>query len=158
MLVVANPANTNACVAAKVAKSIPSTNFTCLTRLDEERLKNLLVKKLNSSGSSTATSSDIKDVFILGNHSATQVPIVEMGTVEFGSRQSKISELFEPSWLSDELTTSVQQRGASVMNAQGASSAMSAASAIAKHLQDWLGFATTNSELFSMVSPLDDFL
>jgi len=150
VLVVANPANTNALVAAAVATTIPPQNFTCLTRLDEERLKGFIVSKANSTRASTVTAADVSHVCIFGNHSATQVPVTESGTVDFGFRKSPISELFESSWLNGELVSSVQQRGAAVMNAQGASSAMSAASAIAKHLRDWIG-PNHQKTFFSMV-------
>ena len=150
VLVVANPANTNALTASSVAKSIPIENFTCLTRLDEERLKNLISQKIISeNSSSTVIASDVKDVCIFGNHSATQVPSTEAGYVDFGIQKTPISSLCQAEWLMDELTSKVQQRGAVVMNAQGASSAMSAASAITKHLKDLLG-PEVPTTLFSM--------
>ena len=153
VLVVANPANTNAWVASTVATSIPPQNFTCLTRLDEERLRGFIVSRANSTRACTVNASDVGDVCIFGNHSATQVPSTESGTVDFGLQKSPISELFDSSWLNGELVSSVQQRGAAVMNAQGASSAMSAAASIAKHLRDWIG-PNHQKGFFSMVSHL----
>ena len=150
VLVVANPANTNALTASSVAKSIPIQNFTCLTRLDEEGLKNLICQKIKSEdSSSTVMASDIKDVCIFGNHSATQVPSTEAGYVDFGIQKTPISCLCQAEWLLNELTPKVQERGATVMNTQGASSAMSAASAITKHLKDLLG-PEVPTALFSM--------
>lgn len=153
VLVVANPANTNALTAATVAKSIPRKNFSCLTRLDEERLKNLVSKRVNeTSRDCNVTASDVKNVCIFGNHSATQVPSTEAGYVNFGIQKTPISSLCDDAWLANELCPQVQQRGATVMNAQGASSAMSAASAITKHLADWLG-PEIPSNYFSMGVP-----
>ena len=150
VLIVANPANTNALTASSVAKSIPIQNFTCLTRLDEERLKNLICQKIKAEdSSSTVIASDVKDVCIFGNHSATQVPSTEAGYVDSGMQKTPVSSLCQAEWLLDDLTPKVQQRGATVMNAQGASSAMSAASAITKHLKDLLG-PEIPSALFSM--------
>ena len=156
VLVVANPANTNCLVAATVAKSIPSTNFTCLTRLDEERLKNLISEKINSNRTSCVKSADISNVCIFGNHSATQVPSTENGSVNFGYTKSMLGEVLDAEWIHGEMATKVQQRGAAVMNAQGASSAMSAAAAISKHLKDWLG-PVVSADFFSMgVSSLNN--
>merc|ERR1719506_993261 len=155
VLIVANPANTNALTASSIAKSIPIQNFTCLTRLDEERLKNLICQKVKAvDSSSTVVASDVKDVCIFGNHSATQVPSIEAGYIDFGMQKKTITSLCQSEWLSNELTPQVQQRGATVMNAQGASSAMSAASAIAKHLADWLG-PEIPTRYFSMGVPSD---
>jgi malate dehydrogenase len=150
VLVVANPANTNAMVASKLASSIPPQNFTCLTRLDEERLRSFIVQKARSTRACYVTPADVTGVCIFGNHSATQGPSTEAGSIDFGLRKVPVSELFESNWLDGELVSSVQQRGAAVMNAQGASSAMSAAAAIAKHLRDWLGPNPPHSPFFSM--------
>jgi malate/lactate dehydrogenase len=107
VIVVANPANTNALVASKVATSIPSKNFSCLTRLDEERLKNFISSKIKEDGLSTVTSNDISNVFIFGNHSATQVPITESGLVSLGECYKTLNDFIDQDWVSSSLSTMV---------------------------------------------------
>ena len=128
VLVVANPANTNCWIADKFSPSIPSNNFTCLTYLDQERLRNLISKKYKISYN------DIKNVIIWGNHSNTQVPDISY------INQKNIE-------LNDDDIKIIQTRGASVIEKRGLSSALSAAQAIKKHLSDW--FNGTN-ELVSL--------
>ncbi len=165
VLVVANPANTNALVAQRFAPSIPRENFTCLTRLDNERLSFFVAQYINESRQANGIESghpptrpaDVQDSSILGNHSSTQVPYVDIASVRIGSKILSVTELLEQhprntgkkgSVLS-ELIARVQQRGAEILKAQGASSGFSAADSIAKHLRDWLG-EDNNSSVFSM--------
>lgn len=118
VLVVANPANTNCWIADKFSPSIPSKNFTCLTYLDQERLRNLISKKYKISYN------DIKNVIIWGNHSNTQVPDISY------INQENIE-------LTDDDIKKIQTRGALVIEKRGMSSALSAAHAIKNHLRDW---------------------
>ena len=128
VLVVANPANTNCWIADKFSPSIPSKNFTCLTYLDQEKVKKLNFQKYYLSYN------DIKNVIIWGNHSNTQVPDI-----------SYINH--ENIELTNKDIIKIQTRGASVIDKRGMSSALSAAQAIKKHLNDW--FNGTN-ELVSL--------
>jgi malate dehydrogenase len=144
-LIVANPANTNCLVAIKTADKIPSANFTCLTRLDEERLRHFCSQKASTSLNKRVTGHDIQNVYILGNHSTTQVAHIEDGRI--GPNQ-KISTCFNDDEY-DELLKRVQNRGAEIINATKVSSACSAAEAIVKHLRDWLGHGSASGP-FSM--------
>lgn len=145
VLVVANPANTNCLVAIKSAVGIPPENFSCLTRLDHERLKGIVASTINSkySSGSQIESHEVKDVFIFGNHSTTQVVYTGVGTFPGGN----ISDILTDED-SDNLLPKVQNRGAEIIRYQQASSALSAANAIAKHLRDWLG--PDEGQTFSM--------
>ena len=146
VLVVANPANTNTLVAMKSAPSIPPKNFTCLTRLDQERLRGFVVKKLNEvevSNGVRVLPSDIEKVFIFGNHSTTQVPYIQSATVKVRNQLMPIASYFSSDETED-LISRVQNRGAAVIQAQQASSALSAAAAIASHLRDWISPITTD--------------
>lgn len=155
VLVVANPANTNCLVAIKSAKNIPSNNFTCLTRLDQERLRGFVTKIINDKCSENVfngkmiNSSDIKNVSIFGNHSTTQVPYLASATVDINGKKIPVTEYINNKHDIDELVSKVQNRGAAIIKALQASSALSAAAAIAKHLKDWLGPEIPN-ETFSM--------
>jgi len=151
VLVVANPANTNALVAMKSAPSIPPTNFTCLTRLDHERLRGFVVAKVNAVESAVeqrVRPSDVSGIAIFGNHSTTQVPYIDNATVTVGGEKKPVAPYFSAEEAA-QLTTSVQNRGAEVIKAQQASSALSAANAVAKHLKDWLR-PTDHNNVFSM--------
>jgi len=161
VLVVANPANTNCLVAMKSAPQIPAENFTCLTRLDQERLRFFVASQANKSLASrglspSAQPSNVKGVAIWGNHSTTQVPYVDAATVVIDGNEQPATSFFveEPAAL-DALVSGVQNRGAEVMKAQQASSGMSAANAIAAHLRDWLkpidaSSSSSDLEIFSM--------
>jgi malate dehydrogenase len=133
VIVVANPANTNCLVAIKSAPRIPPQNFTCLTRLDQERLRNFCAKKVN------APPSGIQNVFILGNHSTTQVAYIQQGVAKLESGETiNIRDYFNEEEYKQVLSK-VQNRGAEIIKALQLSSAMSAAEAIVQHLKDWLG-------------------
>jgi len=144
VLVVGNPANTNALIASSNAPDIDPGNFTAMTRLDHNRAMAQLAAKTN-----TAVS-DIARMTIWGNHSATQYPDVSHATV--GTKSA--AELFDQSWLADEFIPVVQQRGAAIIEARGASSAASAASAAIDHVRDW-ALGTPADEWVSMAIPAD---
>lgn len=152
VVVVANPANTNCLVAIKTATNIPPENFTCLTRLDEERLRGLCAKKMAEVLQQTVKGVDIDNVFIFGNHSNTQVAYINEGTLQQNPGEPvRVADHF-----SDEeyqaMLKRVQNRGAEIIKFLQVSSAMSAAEATAKHLRDWLGAADESRRMsaFSM--------
>jgi len=144
VVVVGNPCNTNALTCMKNAPSIPKENFTCLTRLDQNRAKSQLAAKLG------VTVSDISNVIIWGNHSGTQFPDARHASVTIGgAKQSLTTALSNDAWIKSEFISTVQQRGAAVIKARGLSSAMSAAKAIGDHAHDWW-FGTKEGEFTSM--------
>ena len=149
VIVIANPANTNCLVAIRTAPNIPAKNFTCLTRLDEERLRTFCAKKISQDVKQSILSQDVSKVFILGNHSTTQVAYIDRGRYLFNSSSSTdVAKHFNNEEYAT-LLSSVQNRGASIIKHLQMSSAMSAAEAISKHLRDWLG-PEIPSEPFSM--------
>jgi len=132
VLVVGNPANTNCLVAMTNAPSIPKSQFTCLTRLDQNRAQAQIAMKLGVSTQS------VSNVTIWGNHSSTQYPDVSHGTVNVnGETKSIQSAVNDDNWLHGEFIKTVQSRGGAVIKARKLSSAMSAAKAICDHLRDW---------------------
>ena len=135
VLVVANPANTNACVLMEHAKSIPRENFSAMTRLDANRARSLLreeaVKKL---GRDVAIE-DVKNVIIWGNHSDTKFPDVNFATIEGKPAREVIQD---DAYLDGEFMKTVQLRGKAVIAARGLSSACSAAKAACDHMHDWV--------------------
>jgi malate dehydrogenase len=128
VLVVGNPANTNALIAQRNAPSLPPHRFTAMTRLDHNRGLAQLTEK------SGAPLAEVKRVIIWGNHSATQYPDLHHATVSGKPALSVI----EASWFKDHFIPTVQQRGAAVIKARGTSSAASAASAALDHVHDWM--------------------
>ena len=144
VLVVGNPANTNALIAQSNAPDLDPRNFTAMTRLDHNRAMAQLATKTNSHVN------DIKGMAIWGNHSATQYPDVYHATVN----GQQASELVDEEWLSNEFIPVVQQRGAAIIKARGASSAASAASAAIDHVRDW-ALGTPEGEWVSMAVPAD---
>lgn len=144
VLVVGNPANTNALIASSNAPDIAAGNFTAMTRLDHNRATVQLAKKTGKH------SSDVRCMTIWGNHSATQYPDIDHATVA-GTPATK---LVEQTWLKDEFIPLVQQRGAAVIKARGASSAASAASAAIDHMHDW-ALGTAKNDWVSMAIPAD---
>ncbi|XP_058743286.1 malate dehydrogenase-like [Vicia villosa] len=133
VLVVANPANTNALILKEFAPSIPEKNITCLTRLDHNRALGQISEKLN------VHVSDVKNVIIWGNHSSTQYPDVNHATVAISNGQKTVRELVaDDYWLNNEFITTVQQRGGAIIKARKLSSALSAASAACDHIHDWV--------------------
>jgi len=152
--VVANPANTNCLVAMKCAPSIPAENFSCLTRLDEERLRGFVLQRARQKGLAGISADDVEELCIWGNHSASQVPYIDAGRIrQQDGTDIAVSSLFPTQADCDELISRVQNRGAAIIQKQQASSGLSAANAIANHLIDWIGpprHSTTNNKVFSM--------
>eukprot|EP00262_Sarcandra_glabra_P004033 TRINITY_DN14_c0_g1_i1.p1 TRINITY_DN14_c0_g1~~TRINITY_DN14_c0_g1_i1.p1 ORF type:complete len:332 (-),score=65.27 TRINITY_DN14_c0_g1_i1:283-1278(-) len=132
VLVVANPANTNALILKEFAPSIPEKNITCLTRLDHNRALGQISERLS------VQVSDVKNVIIWGNHSSTQYPDVSHATVKVNGVEKPVYELIDPEWLRGEFISIVQQRGAAIIKARKLSSALSAASAACDHIRDWV--------------------
>ncbi|MDQ1379322.1 MAG: malate dehydrogenase [Actinomycetota bacterium] len=127
VLVVGNPANTNCLIAMNNAAAIPRERFTAMTRLDHNRAKAQLAAK---TGQPVAS---VTNMTIWGNHSATQYPDVFHAKVD----GKPASELVDQDWIEKDFIPTVQQRGAAVLEARGASSAASAASAALDHVRDW---------------------
>jgi len=144
VLVVGNPANTNALIASSNAPDIDPRNFTAMTRLDHNRAKAQLAAKTGGHVN------DIRCMTIWGNHSATQYPDVNHATVG----DDAATDLVDQAWLSDEFIPVVQQRGAAIIAARGASSAASAASAAIDHMHDW-ALGTPDDDWVSMAIPAD---
>jgi len=144
VLVVGNPANTNALIASSNAPDLDARNFTAMTRLDHNRAKAQLAARTDSHVS------DIRRMTIWGNHSATQYPDIHHALV--GDR--KASDLVDQAWLESEFIPVVQQRGAAIIKARGASSAASAASAAIDHMHDW-ALGTPGDDWVSMAIPAD---
>jgi malate dehydrogenase len=127
VLVVGNPANTNALIAMKNAPSLKPQCFTAMTRLDHNRALSQLAEKTG------AHVNDIQKMIIWGNHSATQYPDINHCFVKGKPARS----LVETAWVEKDFIPTVQQRGAAIIKARGASSAASAASAAIDHVRDW---------------------
>jgi malate dehydrogenase len=143
--VTGNPANTNALIAMSNAPDIPRSRFTALTRLDHNRALAQLAKKTGS------PVTEIRRMTIWGNHSATQYP--DIFHAEVGGKNA--AELVnDQAWLENEFIPTVQKRGAAIIEARGASSAASAASATIDHARDWLS-GTRNGDWISMAIPSD---
>src|SRR6201986_1721929 len=128
VLVVGNPANTNALIAQRNAPDVPASRFTAMTRLDHNRAISQLGAKLS------VPVSAIEQLTIWGNHSATQYP--DLFHAEVGGKIA--AEQVEESWLRDEFIPTVAKRGAAIIEARGASSAASAANAAIDHVHDWV--------------------
>jgi malate dehydrogenase len=128
VLVVGNPANTNALIAQRNAPGLDPRNFTAMTRLDHNRALAQLAEKTSSHVSR------IRRMIIWGNHSSTQYPDLNHATVD-GKPARKLVD--EP-WLTNTFIPVVQQRGAAIIKARGSSSAASAASAAIDHVRDWM--------------------
>lgn len=144
VLVVGNPANTNALIASSNAPDIDPGNFTAMTRLDHNRATAQLAQKTGKHVN------DIRCMTIWGNHSATQYPDIDHATVA----GQAATDLVDQEWLTSTFIPEVQQRGAAIIAARGASSAASAASAAIDHMHDWaLGTAADN--WVSMAIPAD---
>lgn len=138
---VGNPANTNCLVALKNAPTIPKENFTALTMLDHLRSINQISNKLN------VKTSNIKNATIWGNHSNTQVPILDFATIN-NYNNAKVS-INDNKWVMEEFIPRVQKRGAEIIQAKGSSSVASAAMAIVRHIKEW-HLGTEDGEFVSM--------
>ena len=144
VLVVGNPANTNALIALKNADGLNPRNFTAMLRLDHNRAYSQLAAK---TGTHTT---DINGIVVWGNHSATQYPDITAAVVN----GTKASELVNQSWLVDNFIPTVQKRGAAIIEARGLSSAASAANAAIEHIRDWV-LGTKEGQYVSMGVPSD---
>jgi malate dehydrogenase len=144
VLVVGNPANTNALIAAASAPSLDSTQFTAMMRLDHNRALSQLGEKTG------VHSGQIKRMTVWGNHSATQYPDISHCTVA----GQPATDAVDQGWYRDTFIPTVQQRGAAVIKARGASSAASAASAAIDHMRTWAQ-GTEEGDWVSMGIPAD---
>jgi malate dehydrogenase len=142
VLVVGNPANTNALIAMRNAPDLAPTQFSAMTRLDHNRAISQLAAKTG------AKNADVKRMTIWGNHSLTQVPDLSHATV--AGRPA--AELVDAAWVADDFIPTVQKRGATVIAARGASSAASAAAAAIDQMRDW-SLGTPQGDWVSMAIP-----
>lgn len=132
VLVVGNPANTNALICSHYAPSIPKENFTAMTRLDQNRATAQIAARLN------VPIDAVKNVVIWGNHSSTQFPDPRNATVVVGgSTKSAWEAIGDSDYLQNAFVETVQKRGAAVISARKMSSAMSAAKAACDHMNNW---------------------
>jgi malate dehydrogenase len=145
VLVVGNPANTNALIAMSNAPDVPRERFTAMTRLDHNRAIAQLSKKLDVPVTS------ITNMTIWGNHSATQYPDLFHANVD---GQNAAEAVGDQSWIENEFIPTVAKRGAAIIEARGASSAASAANAAIDHVYDWTN-GTSQGDWVSMAVPSD---
>lgn len=150
VLVVGNPANTNAFICAKYAADIiPAENFSAMTRLDHNRAIAQISAKCGLNCGA------VKNVIIWGNHSSTQFPDVKHAKVaKEGKEIGAYDAVNDASWIQDQFIATVQKRGAVVIEKRKLSSAMSAAKAACDHVHDW-HFGTKQGEFVSMAVPSD---
>jgi malate dehydrogenase len=144
VLVVGNPANTNALIAQQNAPDLDPNCFTAMVRLDHNRAISQLAEKTG------ALNTDISKVTIWGNHSSTQYPDVHHASV----KGKPALEQIDQAWYADTFIPTVQQRGAAIIKARGASSAASAASAAIDHMRNW-ALGTAEGDWVSMGIPSD---
>ncbi|TLZ01337.1 MAG: malate dehydrogenase [Gammaproteobacteria bacterium] len=144
VLTVGNPANTNALIARANARDLNPRNFTAMTRLDHNRALWQLAEKTG------AQPSEIRRMTIWGNHSSTQYPDLRHAEVAGKPAKSLVSQ----QWIEESFIPVVQQRGAAVIKARGASSAASAASAVIDHMRSWRN-GTGEGDWVSMAVPSD---
>jgi malate dehydrogenase len=145
VLVVGNPANTNALIAMSHAPDVPRERFSAMTRLDHNRAKGQLAAKV---GVSVA---DVTNMTVWGNHSASQYP--DLFNAKVGGRNAA-EAVSDQAWIEGEFIPSVQKRGAAIIEARGASSAASAANAAIDHVHDWVS-GTPAGDWVSMGVPSD---
>lgn len=146
VIVVGNPANTNAYIAAKNAPDLDSSNFTAMMRLDHNRALFQLSSKLG------CHHTDLTKMTVWGNHSATQYPDISNVVVDGDSTLT--ADKVDKEWLLNEFIPTVQNRGTAIIRARGASSAASAASAAIDHMRDWV-LGTPAGDWVSMAIPSD---
>lgn len=144
VLIVGNPANTNALITIANAPNIKPGNITAMTRLDHNRAISQLATKTE------ADSSDIARMIIWGNHSSTQYPDIAHATV----KSQPARDLVDQAWYRNEFIPVVQQRGAEIIKARGFSSAASAANAAIDHIRSWV-MGTPEGDWVSMAIPSD---
>jgi malate dehydrogenase len=142
VLVVGNPANTNALIAQQHAPDVPRERFTAMTRLDHNRALSQLAKKLG------VAVTDIQNMTIWGNHSATQYP--DLFHAKVGDKTAA-EAVNDQAWLENDFIPTVAKRGAAIIEARGASSAASAANAAIDHIHDWVN----GTDWTSMAIPSD---
>ena len=142
VLVVGNPANTNALIASANAPDLDAAQFTAMTRLDHNRAISQLAEKTG------AATTDISRVTIWGNHSATQYPDIHHAMIA----GKGAVDLVDEAWMTDDFIPTVQQRGAAIIKARGASSAASAAGAAIDHMCTWVQ-GTPENDWVSMAIP-----
>jgi malate dehydrogenase len=145
VLVVGNPANTNALIAQAAAPDVPADRFTAMTRLDHNRALSQLAKKTGT------PVSEIRRLTIWGNHSATQYPDVFHAEVAGKNAAETVND---EKWLADQFIPTVAKRGAAIIDARGASSAASAANAALDHVYTWVN-GTPEGDWTSMGIPSD---
>jgi malate dehydrogenase len=145
VLVVGNPANTNSYIAMKSAPDLPRESFSAMVRLDQNRAMSQVAKKLG------CPVTDVKKLTIWGNHSATQYPDAYHAEVNGKSVASLVND---QAWIEKDFIPKVQQRGKAIIEARGASSAASAASAAIDHVRDWV-LGTPTGDWVSMAVPSD---
>ena len=145
VLVVGNPANTNCLIAMNSAPDVPDERFTAMMRLDHNRALTQVAQKLGTSVN------DVSRMTIWGNHSATQYPDLVHCEVPGGTAAAVIDD---QAWLEGDFIPTVQQRGAAIIEARGASSAASAANAAIDHVHDWMS-GTPDGDWVSMGVPSD---
>ena len=145
VLVVGNPANTNALITKHYAPSLPASAFTAMTRLDQNRAKAQIAKRAGVSVG------QVRNVVIWGNHSNTQYPDVNHATVGSSSAATRSvrEAVSDDAWLQGDYIKTVQSRGAAIIEAMKKSSAASAANAAVEHVHDWL-LGTADGEFVSM--------
>jgi malate dehydrogenase len=144
VLVVGNPANTNAYIAMKSAPDLPSKNFTAMLRLDHNRALSQLASKTGKSVDS------IEQLIVWGNHSPTMYPDYRFATIGGDKAPSAVND---QDWYENTFISTVGKRGAAIIEARGLSSAASAASAAIDHVRDWV--AGTNGKWTTMGVPSD---
>ncbi|MBK5935610.1 malate dehydrogenase [Halorhodospira halophila] len=144
VLAVGNPANTNALITQRNAPDLDPRNFTAMTRLDHNRALAQLANKVG------CHSTEIHGLAVWGNHSATQYPDISHCTIQ----GTPAGEQVDHAWVKDTFIPTVQQRGAAIIKARGASSAASAASAAIDHMREW-ALGTPEGEWTSMAVPSD---
>jgi malate dehydrogenase len=145
VLVVGNPANTNALIAMSNAPDVPDDRFTAMVRLDHNRAIAQLAQKLE------VGVSDITQMTVWGNHSTTQVP--DLGNCQVNGESAWMA-VDDESWIFDDFIPTVAKRGAAIIDARGASSAASAANAAIDHVHDWV-LGTPEGDWVSMGIPSD---
>jgi len=145
ILVVGNPANTNALIAQSHAPDVPRERFTAMMRLDHNRAKSQLAAKVG------ASVDDVTRMTVWGNHSASQYP--DLVHAEVGGANAAAA-VGDQAWIEDEFIPTVAKRGAAIIDARGASSAASAANAAIDHVHDWV-LGTPGGDWVSMGVPAD---
>lgn len=154
VLVVGNPCNTNCLIARHAGRDIPENRWFAMTRLDQNRAKSLLAKK------ASVHSSEVKKIAIWGNHSSTQFPDFYHAEI---SGTNAVDVINDKNWLENDFITTVQQRGAQIIKARGASSAASAANAVIDSVRsiinptekdDWVSLAVVSHGEYSIPEDL----